>query len=75
MRLAEVMQRARQLGSVKQGLSKLNASHYGMTVAHIGFAVLVVGVAMTKTYTIERDVRMQQGDTAEVAGYEFTLVE
>ena len=73
--LAEVMQRARQLGSVKQGLSKLNASHYGMTLAHIGFAVLVIGVAMTKTYTEERDVRMQAGDSVQLAGYQFTLTE
>lgn len=73
--LAEVMQRARQFGAVKQGLTKLNASHYGMTLAHIGFAVLVIGVAMTKTYTEERDVRMQPGDTVELAGYQFTLTE
>ncbi|MBU1307984.1 MAG: heme lyase CcmF/NrfE family subunit [Gammaproteobacteria bacterium] len=73
--LAEVMQRARQLGSVKQGLGKLNASHYGMTLAHIGFAVLVIGVAMTKTYTEERDVRMQAGDSVQLAGYQFTLTE
>lgn len=73
--LAEVMQRARQFGNVKQGLFKLNASHYGMTIAHIGFAVLVIGVAMTRTYTEERDVRMQPGDTVELAGYQFTLTE
>ena len=71
--LAEVMLRLKQFGSVTNGISKLNASHYGMTLAHIGFAVLVIGVAMTKTYTVERDVRMQEGDTAVVAGYEFTL--
>ncbi|KUM52451.1 heme lyase CcmF/NrfE family subunit [Rheinheimera sp. EpRS3] len=73
--LAEVMLRMRQFGSVTQGLTKLNASHYGMTLAHIGFAVLVIGVAMTKTYTEERDVRMQEGDTATLAGYQFTLVD
>lgn len=73
--LIEVMQRARQFGAVTKGLSKLNASHYGMTLAHIGFAVLVIGVAMTKTYTEERDVRMQAGDTVELAGYQFTLNE
>ena len=73
--LAEVMQRARQFGSVTQGLVKLNASHYGMTLAHIGFAVLVIGVAMTKTYTEERDVRMQVGDSAEVSGYQFRLTD
>ena len=73
--LAEVMLRMRQFGSVTQGLTKLNASHYGMTLAHIGFAVLVIGVAMTKTYTEERDVRMQEGDVATLAGYQFTLVD
>jgi cytochrome c-type biogenesis protein CcmF len=73
--LAEVMQRMRQFGSIAQGLTKLNASHYGMTLAHIGFAVLVIGVAMTKTYTTERDVRMQVGDTVSVADYDFTLKE
>jgi cytochrome c-type biogenesis protein CcmF len=73
--LAEVMLRMRQFGSVTQGLTKLNASHYGMTLAHIGFAVLVIGVAMTKTYTEERDVRMQEGDTATLAGYQFTLID
>ncbi|MCS4308852.1 cytochrome c-type biogenesis protein CcmF [Rheinheimera pacifica] len=73
--LAEVMLRMRQFGSVTQGMTKLNASHYGMTLAHIGFAVLVIGVAMTKTYTEERDVRMEEGDTATLAGYQFTLVD
>ena len=73
--LFEVMQRANQLGGALQGFSKLNASHYGMTLAHIGFAVLVIGVAMTKTFTEERDIRMREGDTAEVAGYQFTLTD
>ncbi len=73
--LAEVMLRLKQFGSVTAGVSKLNASHYGMTLAHIGFAVLVIGVAMTKTYTVERDVRMQEGDTVTVSGYDFTLQE
>lgn len=73
--LAEVMLRLKQFGSITAGISKLNASHYGMTLAHIGFAVLVIGVAMTKTYTVERDVRMQAGDTVTVSGYDFTLQE
>ncbi|MDX5407712.1 MAG: heme lyase CcmF/NrfE family subunit [Chromatiaceae bacterium] len=73
--LAEVMLRLKQFGSVTAGIGKLNASHYGMTLAHIGFAVLVIGVAMTKTYTVERDVRMQAGDTVTVSGYDFTLQE
>ena len=77
--LAEAMLRIRQLGDKHQslalGFAKLSPSHYGMTLAHIGFAVVVIGVAMTKTYTTERDVRMQVGDSINVAGYEFTLTE
>lgn len=73
--LGELWQRLQQFGSVSQGIVKLNASHYGMTLAHIGFAVLVIGVAMTKTYTEERDVRMQIGDTATLAGYQFKLTD
>ena len=77
--LAEAMLRIRQLGdkhrSLALGFAKLSPSHYGMTLAHIGFAVVVIGVAMTKTYTTERDVRMQVGDSINVAGYEFTLTE
>ena len=73
--LAEVILRLHNFGSIKQGLTKLNASHYGMTIAHIGFAVLIVGVVMTKTYTEERDVRMVVGEVTSVAGYDFTLTE
>ncbi|WP_337840354.1 heme lyase CcmF/NrfE family subunit [Rheinheimera sp.] len=73
--LFELLKRLQQFGSVGVGLGKLSASHYGMTLAHIGFAVLVVGVAMTKTYSEDIQVRMQPGQTAELAGYQFRLVE
>lgn len=71
--ITEIYQRLEQFGSVTKGLGKLQASHYGMTIAHIGFAVLVIGVAMTKTYSVERDVRMEIGDRVTLAGYEFEL--
>lgn len=71
--IVEIYQRLEQFGSVTKGLGKLQASHYGMTVAHIGFAVMIIGVAMTKTYSVERDVRMAIGDRVTLAGYEFEL--
>jgi len=49
-------------------------SFWGMQVAHFGIAVFVVGVTMVKGYEVEKDVRMQVGDTVEVAGYEFKLM-
>jgi cytochrome c-type biogenesis protein CcmF len=45
----------------------------GMMLAHLGVAAFAFGVSMVRTYEVERDVKMQTGDTTEVAGYVFTL--
>ncbi|CAB3800583.1 Cytochrome c-type biogenesis protein CcmF [Paraburkholderia ultramafica] len=45
----------------------------GMMVAHLGVAAFAFGVSMVKTYQVERDVKMDVGDTTEVAGYVFTF--
>ena len=45
----------------------------GMMLAHIGVAAFAFGVSMVRTYEVERDVKMQTGDTTEVAGHVFTL--
>ncbi|MGA8048753.1 MAG: heme lyase CcmF/NrfE family subunit [Burkholderiales bacterium] len=43
----------------------------GMLLAHAGVGVFVVGVTMVKGYEIERDLKMDPGDTATVGGYTF----
>jgi len=52
-------------------LKKIPAGFYGMTFAHVGIAVFVVGITLTSTYSIERDVRMAPGDTLDMSGYQF----
>ncbi len=47
----------------------------GMMVAHLGVAAFTFGVTMVKTYDIERDVQMGPGDTTEINGYTFRMVE
>ena len=47
------------------------ASYYGMLLAHGGMAVFIVGVTLVKAYGIEKDVRMQPGDTATLGAYVF----
>jgi len=58
-----------------QGLgAKLRASslsYYGMCVAHLGVAAFVVGVTLVNGYGQEKDVRMDVGETVELAGYVF----
>jgi len=48
-------------------------SFYGMIAAHVGVAVFIIGVTLVKGYGTEKDVRMEQGDTTELAGYVFVL--
>ena len=51
----------------------LPRSLLGMMVAHLGIAVFAFGVSMVNTYGVEQDLRMEPGDTANVAGYIFTF--
>ncbi|MGV0033504.1 MAG: heme lyase CcmF/NrfE family subunit [Candidatus Azotimanducaceae bacterium WSBS_2022_MAG_OTU7] len=50
-----------------------SASQLGMMLAHAGIAVAILGVVVTITYSEGRDVRMNPGDSLELAGYEFTF--
>ncbi|MEO1899792.1 MAG: cytochrome c-type biogenesis CcmF C-terminal domain-containing protein, partial [Methylococcales bacterium] len=54
-----------------QRLISIPAGFYGMTVAHLGISVFVIGITFTSIYTIERDVRMEPGDRLEMSGYTF----
>ena len=45
----------------------------GMMVAHLGIAVFCFGVVMVKSYEVERDVKMNVGDSTTVRGYTFTF--
>jgi cytochrome c-type biogenesis protein CcmF len=52
----------------RQALSVL-----GMSVAHIGLAISVVGVGFVSSYEREQDLAMRPGDTASLAGYTLTF--
>lgn len=44
-----------------------------MVLAHLGVAMSVWGIAFSQNYSIERDVRMNVGDSAQIADYQFTF--
>ena len=54
-----------------QRLRTIPASFYGMTVAHLGIAVFVIGITFTSIYSIEKDIKMEPGDKLDMAGYIF----
>ncbi len=52
---------------------KTGLNHWAMIVAHMGIAILVIGVSVNKSYSEERQVKMQPGESIMLAGYQFTF--
>ncbi len=63
----QIVQRLRLPGS--PGLA-----WWGMQVAHLGVAVLVLGITGVKSFQVERDVRLGLGDSVTVAGARYQLI-
>ena len=53
------------------GLRKTPASIWGMSVAHFGIAVFIIGVTHVNTYSQEKDLRLAAGEYFDMAGYRF----
>ncbi len=60
-------------GSTARGLRLLPSSYYGMVFAHLGVAVFILGVTISRGYETESDVKMNIGDTTQLAGFTFKL--
>ncbi|MBT5980211.1 MAG: heme lyase CcmF/NrfE family subunit [Acidiferrobacteraceae bacterium] len=52
-------------------LSQTPRSLWGMTTAHLGLGVFVIGISFTSAYSVEKDIRMAQGDTYPIGRYSF----
>lgn len=59
--------------STFRGLKSLSLSYYGMVLAHIGIAVMLIGAALTSFFSEERSVLLAPGESVELGGYLFTL--
>jgi cytochrome c-type biogenesis protein CcmF len=73
----DLWERVRPAGGVRARLwfraRQLPRAMVGMMVAHLGVAAFILGVTMVQSYQIERDLKMDVGDSAEIAGYTFTF--
>ena len=54
-----------------QRLKTIPSGFYGMTFAHLGIAVFVIGITLTSIYSVEKDVRLAPNETIEMSGYVF----
>jgi cytochrome c-type biogenesis protein CcmF len=67
-----------QLGRVSPAVTLrrfvgLPRSALGMTLAHLGIGVTVLGLVVASTWSTERILDMQVGDSVTVAGFDLTL--
>lgn len=69
--LYELQQRATHRHTFFEGIFKLSRSHWGMVLAHLGVAMTVFGIAFSQNFSVERDVRMNVGDKAQIVDYQF----
>jgi cytochrome c-type biogenesis protein CcmF len=64
--LHEPVQRLRRRQSLSRGV-------VGMTLAHIGVGLFAIGVTVTQSYKIEKDIALQPGQSVTMKGYDFTF--
>jgi cytochrome c-type biogenesis protein CcmF len=62
--LYEPFQRLRLKQSLSRGV-------LGMTIAHIGVGLFAIGVTVTQSYRVEKDVALKAGESVELKGYKF----
>lgn len=46
----------------------------GMSLAHLGFAILVIGIMLSSILNQEREVRVKAGDITQLGPYQFLLI-
>lgn len=64
--LVEPFQRLRKGHSLSVGV-------LGMSVAHFGLALFILGATTVESYKEERDLSLQPGQSTQVAGFTFTM--
>ncbi len=45
----------------------------GMSLSHAGFAILVIGIMLSSTLNLEREVRLKPGEAAALGPYQFNF--
>lgn len=60
--------------SIYQIQKHIGLQHWAMIIAHIGIAIVALGVTVNKSYSSERQMKILPGESVSLAGYEFTFI-
>ena len=56
-------------------LRKLPRSFYGMSLAHIGLGVTIIGITISSLYSTEKHVKLVPGESFTLSGYTYRLAD
>ncbi|MBI3170998.1 MAG: heme lyase CcmF/NrfE family subunit, partial [Hydrocarboniphaga effusa] len=73
MAVDEIRRRVRVKQRWSEGLASVPRAVWGMSLAHFGLGVFVLGVTHVSIFDAERDVRVAPGATASLGQYEFVF--
>jgi cytochrome c-type biogenesis protein CcmF len=71
----ELLRRIRVRRNWAEGMAAVPRAIWGMSLAHFGLSLFVLGVTQVTSFGAERDVRLAPGASAALGRYEFQLVE
>jgi len=57
------------------GTPRITRSAFGMSIAHFGVGIFVLGISIVQAFSVEADLRMAPGESVDVAGFSFELRE
>jgi cytochrome c-type biogenesis protein CcmF len=56
-----------------RGLRMMTRSYWGMQMGHLGLVVCAIGVVLSSHYSVERDLKMNVGDSVQLGAYSFVF--
>ncbi|AOE49570.1 heme lyase CcmF/NrfE family subunit [Kangiella sediminilitoris] len=65
-----ILSQASKSQNIASGVKKISRSYWGMLVAHLGVAITVLGVVLTSYYSLEKNIKIKQGETVTVEDFE-----
>jgi cytochrome c-type biogenesis protein CcmF len=58
-----------------EGAARITPAMLGMSIAHLGVGLFILGVTIVSAFNVETDMSMREGETLEVADHAFELRE
>ncbi|EAR08497.1 heme lyase CcmF/NrfE family subunit [Reinekea blandensis] len=66
-----LIDRTRNATNKWRALAKAGVGFWGMWLAHLGIVVSTTGVVLVSNFDLERDFRLEAGDSVEMSNYRF----